>query len=603
MSLNTIKTWGFWYQNIIAAFFYTIGGVVSNIWIIPNTIMTPIWLPLGMALAMVLWYGKNVFLGIVIAEAVGTAVLSDLMSWQNWIASILIGLSYGLLALWVAQFIQYYTHTKTPFYTVRDLLIFIFGGILLSFTTCTISTSSLALFGLIKPELLIYYWLIWGITNVIGIIIMTPLIMTWYHEKLTFNWKEFLEYIILIGLLVCTISILYTLNYPLAYVLLLFCIWSAVRFSTRLATIIAFLISISVLWLEIHGYKEFHVVDIFTSLLLIQAFVAVIFFTTLILSAVIAERRKAQQELLQANIELELRVEQRTQDLNEKNIQLNNALDSLKQAETQLIQAEKMSSLGVLTAGIAHEINNPVNFISANIGPLKNDIKDIIQLLNKYEEITPETSIKEKLLEISKYSDEIDLPFTLQETHNLLDGIEEGAKRTANIVKDLRTFSRLDEGELKHVNIHENIDSTLALLHNQFRDRITVNKNYGDIPQIECFPGKINQVFMNILTNAAHAIPEQGNITITTTSKGNDQILISIRDTGIGMSKETMARVFEPFFTTKPVGKGTGLGLSISYSIIQEHHGTISINSILGKGSEFIITLPIKYPEFPTNLV
>lgn len=601
MSFNTTKTWGFWYQNIIAAFFYTIGGIVSNIWIIPNTIMTPIWLPLGMALAMVLWYGKNVFLGIVIAEAVGTAVLSDPMSWQNWVASILIGFSYGLLVLWVAQFIQYYTHTKTPFYTVRDLLIFIFGAALLSLTTCTISTSSLALFGLIKPELIIYYWLIWGITNVIGIVIMTPLIMTWYHEKLTFNSKEFLEYIILIGLLACTISILYMLNYPLAYVLLLFCIWSAVRFSTRLATTIAFLISISVLWLEIHGYKEFHVVDIFTSLLLIQAFVAVIFFTTLILSAVIAERRKAQQELLQANIELESRVEQRTQDLNEKNIQLNNALDTLKQAEAQLIQAEKMSSLGILTAGIAHEINNPVNFISANIGPLKNDIKDIIQLLNKYEEITPETSIKDKILEISKYSDEIDLPFTLQETHNLLDGIEEGAKRTANIVKDLRTFSRLDEGELKHVNIHENIDSTLALLHNQFRDRITVKKNYEEIPKVECFPGKINQVFMNILTNAAYAIPEQGEITITTTCKGNDQILISIRDTGIGMSKETMARIFEPFFTTKPIGKGTGLGLSISYSIIQEHHGTISINSIPGKGSEFIITLPIKYSELPTD--
>ncbi|MCW8444111.1 MASE1 domain-containing protein [Fluoribacter gormanii] len=595
MSFDTLKTWQFWYQNLIIVLLYTISGVVSNIWIVPDTLVTPLWLPSGAALAMVLWYGNNIFFGIVISEVILTASLGNLMSWQNWVASTMVGAGAGLQAILAAQFIQHYTHTKTPFYTVRDVLIFTFGGdFLLSLTSCTLGIISLVLFDLIKPELIINNWFVWWIGDVVGIIVITPLIMTWYHSKLTFNWKSFLEYMILILLLCCTIIMIYMLHYPLAYILLPFCVWSAVRFSVRLALITAFIISISVLWLEIHGYQEFRFVGISTSLIFLQAFVAVIFFTTLILSAVITERKKAQEELLQANIKLESRVEQRTQDLNKKNVQLNKALEILKQAETQLIQAEKMSSLGVLTAGIAHEINNPVNFISANIGPLKNDIDDIMQLLKKYEEITPDAPIKDKLLEISKYSETIDLAFTLQETHNLLDGIEEGARRTANIVKDLRTFSRLDEGELKHANIHENIDSTLTLLHNQFRDRIIINKNYGDIPEIECFPGKINQVFMNILTNAAHAIPEHGEITITTTRE-QDDILISIRDTGTGMTKETIAKIFEPFFTTKPVGKGTGLGLSISYSIIHEHHGTISIKSVLGQGSEFIITLPIKY--------
>ncbi|MCW8397876.1 MASE1 domain-containing protein [Legionella sp. PATHC038] len=595
MSLNPIKTWRFCYQNLVTGVLYTLGGFASNIWVIPNTLVTPLWLPSGIALAMVLWYGNNVVFGIVVSETVVTAVLGNLMSWQNWIASTIIGVGAGLQAVWAGKFIQYYTHTKTPFYTVRDILLFTFGGdFLLSLTSCTLGIMALFMFGFIEPKLVLNNWFVWWIGDAVGIIVMTPLIMTWYQKKFTFHLAQFFEFIILIVLLGLTISLIYMLHYPLAYILLPFGVWSAVRFSTRFATLIAFFISISVIWLEIHGYKEFYMANISTSLLFLQAFVAVIFFTTLVLSAVITERRRAQSELLQANIELESRVEQRTQDLNEKNIQLNHALDTLKQAETQLIQAEKMSSLGVLTAGIAHEINNPVNFISANIGPLKNDIAEIMQLLNKYAEITPDTSIKDKLMEISKYKKEIDLPFTLQETHNLLNGIEEGARRTANIVKDLRTFSRLDEGALKRINIHANIDSTLTLLNNSFRDRITIKKNYGDIPQIECFPGKINQVFMNILINAAHAIPDQGEITITT-SKENEHVLIRIRDTGTGMSKETMARIFEPFFTTKPVGQGTGLGLSISYSIVQEHHGAISIHSDPGKGSEFFITLPIKH--------
>lgn len=167
--------------------------------------------------------------------------------------------------------------------------------------------------------------------------------------------------------------------------------------------------------------------------------------------------------------------------------------------------------------------------------------------MNKYREITYETPIQEKLLEISKYCEGIDLAFTLKEIHDLLNGIEEGARRTANIVKDLRTFSRLDESELKWVNIHENIDSTLTLLHNLVRDRITINKNYGNIPEVECFPGKINQVFMNLITNAAQAISDHGEITISTL-KENDKILISVRDTGAGMNKETLPQIFEPFY-------------------------------------------------------
>ncbi|KTD60341.1 signal transduction histidine kinase [Legionella santicrucis] len=594
MDLDKKKLWLMFKQNVITVFFYTIMGVISNIWAIP-AMVSPLWLQAGFALAMVLWCGNHVFWGIALSSAILFIEQGDLIFWQNLTAYSIVGIGAGLQATWAAKFIQYYTHTKTPFYTVRDILIFIFGGdFLLSLTSCTIGTIALVLFGLINPESMIKNWFIWWISDSMGILVVTPLIMTWYHNKFPFNWRLFLEFSLLIILLGCTISILDKLSHPrLAFTLLPFCILAAVRFNTRIAIIVAFLTSLSGIWLDIYVY-QFGVIDLSTRILLLQSFVAIIFFTTLILSAVITEHRKAQQELQEVNIELESRVKQRTQDLNEKNHPLNNTLESLKQTQTQLIQAEKMSSLGILTAGIAHEINNLINFISANIGPLKNDIEDIIQLLNKYREITSEIPLKEKLLEISKYCERIDLSFTLQETHDLLHSIEEGARRTANIVKDLRTFSRLDESELKWVNIHENIDSTLTLLRNLVRDRIAIHKNYGNIPEIECFPGKMNQVFMNLITNAAQAISDHGEITIST-HKDNDQIRISVRDTGTGMNKETMARIFEPFFTTKPTGKGTGLGLSISYSIVQDHHGSISVNSTPGKGSEFIIVLPIKY--------
>jgi len=172
-----------------------------------------------------------------------------------------------------------------------------------------------------------------------------------------------------------------------------------------------------------------------------------------------------------------------------------------------------------------------------------------------------------------------------------LKGINEGASRSEQIVKDLRTFSRMDENEFKGVDIHQGMDSTLMLLHNKMEDRITIHKNYGKIPHLECLPGKLNQVFMNILTNSILAIEGKGDIYIET-DRIEDKAKISIRDTGKGMTPEVRDHIFEPFFTTRAVGTGTGLGLSISYSIIEEHNGTIEVTSEPGKGSEFVITVP-----------
>lgn len=261
--------------------------------------------------------------------------------------------------------------------------------------------------------------------------------------------------------------------------------------------------------------------------------------------------------------------------------------------EQKAAQNDKLASIGVLTAGIAHEINNPVNFIASTVTPLKKDLADIFSILDKYSEIKPGSNTEEQLKEIELLKQEIDLAYTLEETNRLLEGIKEGASRTTSIVRDLKTFSRLDENDMKKADLHQGIDSTLSLLQHNYKNRITIVKEYGKIPEIDCYPGKLNQVFMNIISNAIDAIPASGEIRIKTELKGKDNVLISIKDSGVGIKDEVKDKIFEPFFTTKDIGKGTGLGLSICFSIIRSHKGTIEFKSELGKGSEFIIVLPV----------
>jgi signal transduction histidine kinase len=276
-------------------------------------------------------------------------------------------------------------------------------------------------------------------------------------------------------------------------------------------------------------------------------------------------------------------------ELEKQKSELNITLKDLTQAQTQLVQSEKMASLGLLTAGVAHELNNPLNFINSSINPLQRNMGDLFSLLNKYETLIDE---KKQSREISEMKEEMDYSFVIKETMNLLRGIKEGATRSEDIVKDLRTFSRMDENEYKGVNIHEGIDSTLLLLHHKMQDRISIHKKYGNLRPVECLPGKLNQVFMNILTNSILAIEDTGDIYVAT-SEIDNKARITMRDNGTGMSDETMEHIFEPFFSTRAVGKGTGLGLSITYSIIQEHKGTIEVFSKPGEGAEFVITLPI----------
>ncbi len=298
---------------------------------------------------------------------------------------------------------------------------------------------------------------------------------------------------------------------------------------------------------------------------------------------------------------LEIKVEERTHELQETNEELHVTLEDLKQAQSQLVESEKMASLGQLTAGIAHEINNPINFVTSNVTPLRRDVAMLLDALNNIEIIgLSELSIVEKQKKIDDYKEELDFDYLKEEVEHLLKGIYEGASRTAEIVKGLRIFSRVDEDDLKRADLNEGLDSTIVIINNLLGNKITIVKDYATLPLIECYPGKLNQVFLNIITNAIHAIHQQfgeqigGKIWIATTSNDKD-VIVKIKDNGIGMDEKTKHKIFEPFFTTKEVGEGTGLGMSIAYNTIKKHSGQIFVESDLGAGTEFTLQIPIIY--------
>lgn len=275
--------------------------------------------------------------------------------------------------------------------------------------------------------------------------------------------------------------------------------------------------------------------------------------------------------------------------------ELNQTHQQLKATQSQLVSAEKMASLGQLTAGIAHEINNPVNFISGNLRPLHSDIDDLLALIQAYRERVQEAGLSEQFAEVKAQEETLDLGYLREEIRDLLMGIEEGAHRTTEIVSGLRNFARLDEEEYKRFDLHQGLDSTLALLKYHL-EGIEVMREYGSLPGVECYPGKLNQVFMNLLNNAIQAMPQGGMLHLKTIAQG-DWVEIQVRDTGTGMDEATLARMFEPFFTTKDVGQGTGLGMSISHGIIRQHQGEITARSEPGRGTDITIKLPVHQRE------
>jgi signal transduction histidine kinase len=305
---------------------------------------------------------------------------------------------------------------------------------------------------------------------------------------------------------------------------------------------------------------------------------------------------------------LEEKIAEITKELNENNLRLKQTLHELKLTQAQLIQTEKMSNLGQMVAGVAHEINNPVTFIHGNLTHIDEYMHNLLTLINLYQEIYPNTAPG-----IDEFLVNIDFDFMKEDIHKTLSSMKIGTQRICEIVLTLRNFSRLDKADMKLVNIHEGIDSTLLILQSHLQTKsghpaIQIIKDYGELPQVECYAGLLNQVFMNVLVNgidalgkfnqertAAEISKNLSTIKICTQVVNSDWVAISIKDNGTGISADVKQRLFDPFFTTKPVGQGTGLGLSISYQIVVEkHHGKIECVSEPGKGAEFVIEIPVR---------
>jgi signal transduction histidine kinase len=317
------------------------------------------------------------------------------------------------------------------------------------------------------------------------------------------------------------------------------------------------------------------------------------------LEAAVRENEKINRALQHAKARMETEIEERKSAqaaLEHEKEEQRVLIKKLEDAHNQLLQSEKLASIGQLAAGVAHEINNPIGFVNSNLGTLKTYIGDLLQLIDAYEGAQHLLAADSVLQRRVAYARErADLDFLREDIGKLIVESIEGTARVSRIVQDLRDFSRIDSAEWQLADLHAGLESTLNVVWNEIKYKAEVIREFGTLPLVECRLSQLNQVFMNMLVNAVQSIPEHGTITLRSGCQG-DMVWVSIADTGNGIPAALMNRIFDPFFTTKPVGKGTGLGLSVSYGIVDKHGGHIDVSSVPGQGTVFTIWLPVRRP-------
>lgn len=612
--------------------------------------ITAVWFPSAIAWSAILWGGFKMSPVIWLIDVIA-AIPGYSEGAHNPYISIVVCSICSLGAPGEAglgsRLIRRFIPNSAPFASANSVLKFVLIVAICTGLNATMGVTTICLGGLSQWTNYWFMWLTWWTGNAISLLVFLPVLLVWQRVP-PMRWprQKWLEGLLLLSLLMGTGKLAFWDNYPVQYMMLPCLWWAAFRFGQHGATLAIIVVSSLALWGTVNGTSSFLRASLNESLILLQSFMGVVSVSTLLLSAILREQKQAENELEVANETLEMRVEERTLTLTETNeilqveiaerqqaeialrqseventqlitslqkqkMTLERTLQDLKNAQAQLIQTEKMSSLGQLVAGVAHEINNPVSFIYGNIDHAREHSQGLLNLIELYRREYTDTNPQ-----IQDLTEEIELDFLIEDLPKLLSSMKMGAERIREIVLTLRNFSRLDESDMKAVNIHEGIDSTLIILQSRLnptadRPQIQIVKHYANLPAVECYAGQLNQVLMNILNNAIDALISQarGNqgfmptIAIATEIADSQWVKIAIKDNGTGIPPSVQERIFDPFFTTKPVGQGTGLGLSISYQIVTEkHRGRLKCVSELSKGTEFVIELPVRQKVMAAQL-
>ncbi|MBL1177422.1 MASE1 domain-containing protein [Pantanalinema sp. GBBB05] len=578
-------------------------GVSKLVLLVAKDGISAVWPSVGIYLAIVLLWGYRVWPGILLSELLVNPLFYGYDKPLVSIAASLIDLADPLLMAFLVQRL-----IKQSQWLGRSQAVFKFAGVVFiePIFTSFLGALTLCWGGVAVWESFSSTWLTWWESIFLGALIITPTLLAWsprfnVRQPLPRSWL--LELLLILGSIVMISYFAFgSGGYSIEYMLLPVLVWSSFRLRLQATTLLIVGISAIAISGTANNLGTFVRPSVLESLAQLQSFVGVMMLTNLVLSAVLNENRQAELRLKQVNEELEQRVDDRTKELKE-------AMQDLQRTQSQMVQSEKMSSLGQLVAGVAHEINNPVNFIHGNLLHAQEYAHDLLDLMALYQEEYPDPSPK-----IRQKIETIDLEFLKEDLSKLIQSMQLGAQRIRNIVLSLRNFSRLDEAELKAVNLHEGIDSTLVILGHRLRAKthfpaIEIVKQYGNLPLVECFAGQLNQVFMNIFSNAIDALEDHmkgqdhspavltppPTITIRTTAVDHQWVQVAISDNGPGIPPSALGRIFDPFFTTKSIGKGTGMGMSISYQIVTERHqGKLYYQNLPEQGAEFVIELPVR---------